>query len=754
MINLIALVNKQKSFLYLTMIAYFIIYILFLHRADYLPYVMDGNETYSSLVHAYNMYFGDWSKSFGLTDEAFSPFPEAHPVIHTHQGNWPRIYAFLLFALGARSAESQIFLHTISIGAVSIWLMYRYFAKVSSNAYAFIACLIFMTDYILFAQWHVVTYRVWHCYFVFAILNCMHDFELSRKWKVFFVFNFIALFYWELVFAFFVSIWALLYYALMSKSVTKTLIRGCWIAGSGLLGLLTLFTQLSLFMGWEDVVKDFSFTLFARNKTTDPNQLKDILKAFYDNKNIAFFYNMPDSTNLKSLEYYISSFFKYGFQIHTPAIAMLSIVATFGSIINYLRNKINTISWMSECMLDLKVARYLTIGPLLLLCVFISYDYAFAGIKIDFSIIKSVDIIFISVISSYYISYVLFGLIRTDQKVRFVDVMSANMIFIFAAIMIRVLPGYYMQEYSVIWYDELTVNTSVILLKFIVFISCLMLAINCIGEVRSRNKYVFKPLGFLITGAVAYTLVYLLSPGYVYTGYLKRYAPLLVFVVDTCVIILFVNLIIASTFLFKLLRAGFVSFNISKMFVWPGRAFSIVDKLILYILSLLVISALGYQWLQIQVRYEQLFPPTTLNFIKQLRNPEFKNKSIVSNQYTAPFAYETNYWAYATTMAGIGAVTAEGYLIPKGVPDYLWFADKYNQMYDTPDYFLCFMPNSFENVMYKIKSRGIQRYCSANGLMHQILFLDKANDKSKYNIIMHDKDDRWGIVQYNWNFDR
>src|SRR5690349_10946027 len=37
------------------------------------PYVMDANESFSSLVHASNIFRFGLSQSFGLTDEAYGP---------------------------------------------------------------------------------------------------------------------------------------------------------------------------------------------------------------------------------------------------------------------------------------------------------------------------------------------------------------------------------------------------------------------------------------------------------------------------------------------------------------------------------------------------------------------------------------------------------------------------------------------------------------------------------------------------------
>ncbi len=94
---------------------------------DGIPYVMDNNETFSSLNHALQPVEFDFFKSYGLADEAASPYPAAHPVVHSHQGNFPRLFAFLIYVLGARSAESQILVTTLTIGVASVLMAYAFF---------------------------------------------------------------------------------------------------------------------------------------------------------------------------------------------------------------------------------------------------------------------------------------------------------------------------------------------------------------------------------------------------------------------------------------------------------------------------------------------------------------------------------------------------------------------------------------------------------------------------------------------------
>src|SRR6266850_120012 len=151
-------------------LAYSLLYGSLLLATDFLPYVMDNNESFSSLWHARSLFEYGPGASRGLADEAFSPHAPAHPYVHTHQGNFPRLFALAIYALGARSIESQIVITTFTVGLGAILLLYGFFAKIAHPTFALLAAAVFMTDYLLFTQWHVVTYRVWYSFLLFCAL--------------------------------------------------------------------------------------------------------------------------------------------------------------------------------------------------------------------------------------------------------------------------------------------------------------------------------------------------------------------------------------------------------------------------------------------------------------------------------------------------------------------------------------------------------------------------------------------------------
>ena len=120
------LLTQKNIFRLLTISVFWFVVLLLLFYCDFLPYGTDNNETFSSLLHAKNMYWHGIGSTYGLTDESTSPNAAAAPFVYTHQGNFPRFYALLLYTLGATSAEVQILITAMTIGTASILFAHIY----------------------------------------------------------------------------------------------------------------------------------------------------------------------------------------------------------------------------------------------------------------------------------------------------------------------------------------------------------------------------------------------------------------------------------------------------------------------------------------------------------------------------------------------------------------------------------------------------------------------------------------------------
>lgn len=120
---------KQRNFIRIITITFFylIIFSWVLYQSNGIPYVMDNNETYSSLVHATSIEKFGVSHSKGLADEVFSPHVSAHPYVHSHQGNYPRLYSWVIYKLGATTPAQQIVVTTFTIGLAALLFAFAFF---------------------------------------------------------------------------------------------------------------------------------------------------------------------------------------------------------------------------------------------------------------------------------------------------------------------------------------------------------------------------------------------------------------------------------------------------------------------------------------------------------------------------------------------------------------------------------------------------------------------------------------------------
>ncbi len=704
------------------------------------------------------MYFGDWSTHFGLADEAFSPDPAAHPIIHTHQGNWPRVFTFILFALGARSAESQIIIHVFTVGLAAIWLMHRFLNQLTNSWFATVACLTFMSDYILFAQWQVVTYRIWHVFFVFASLNCMHEIDGSnKKWKIAFILNFAAMYYGELVFAFYVSVWSLLYYFYLSSwNIFKVLKRGLLIAVSGMVSLSILFTQLSLYMGYKNAILDFSYTLMTRNSSGGNLEVNQAIKEFYEKINVVFWNNIVDASKFRTIPEFFSNIFTYGFQVHTPILSLQALFALLCILICSLQTAINKhFVLLKNIKINHIIAITATTISIYLFMRTLFFDNKLLGVyqhQEFYAHIFATGVILL-LPPSWLLSSMLSHISNPfGNKVSLIQVILINSFIVACAKLVDILPTYYLQHFSIVWFKHLSDHMPTIFWQLLsitlVFTCALNIALNQDFILqRFKTKAIF---GFLAAAIFGYAIVYVLSPGYIFSGYLSRNAPFIVFFIDVIMALLFWYIIESAIMQFRLYQSYS---HLSKLTVNYIKS--------LYIFCLFgMLCLVSYQWVYLQYKYYRIFPPTSFLFIKELRKPEFKHKSIITNQYPLPFSYEAHNWAYNGTNYGAGAlhITDKGYAMQHDI-EYFWYRNKSEHpAYMRPDYYVCFNPHSFGvaiNEMRMMSSKA--RWCSNNRVVSQAIIANTFTDNDlrlRHTLIKSDmsKYDSWSIVKMDWDF--
>ena len=801
--------NRYWVGLTAVLLLYFIIYGWLLWFSDYLPYVFDNNESFSALVHAYNLYHGDLSKSFGLTDETFSPLASAHPIIHTHQGNWPRIFAYVLYVLGARTIESQIMITTFTVGILSIWFMYHYFSKITSIFFAVIVCIVLMTDYIFFAEWQVNTYRVWHGFFIFSSLLCATNIggPKKKRWIVLTILNYIGLFYGELIFAAYVTIWAGLYsLALYGRQLKNLSISiACQLSGA-LMGVGILALQLLAFMGWQNVINDFKLTFVARNASENSTLTAATFGKFYDNFNIAFFYNIIDGAMFRNVLAFVKSFFQYGLQIYSSFLTIIILILFF--------------FWFSNVVLSFvkykkfQLIRYyqaLGVLGLLLSCIFtvITLQQMYNIILITFSpfvlvasmllignfyfpmtrkaaiwMLASFFWIFIMVFMRYYlivsqIQFLFFligGLplsvfiswfilkasmpitLKVVDKEMFGRLMICNLIILSVILYIPLQDSIYDIELKNLWvlalsslYGDYVWGLIIIGLLSLIFIAILSdFKIKNLLFGNSQLLGLPPVFIYLLCGFIAYTIVYLLSPGYVFSGYLSRYVVFHVFINGTLIAISFYTLLSLTR---KLIEIVYIYWPIERKKAWS--IFNPPIRLISSVISIVLVILIFPQWFFVQKQYIHILPPTAFNFVKYLESPDLQGKNAVANNYPFPFAYQLKGWAYNDPSIASGKLlfNANGYSYPNDLR-YLWFADrKSNSIYLHPDLFICFVSPTLQDALNHYLHPEIKmKQCSSYHIVNQALGLEE--NRMGHRLIKKDSSnrDQWAIVDISRDF--
>ena len=305
-------------------ITFAIVYGGLLYYSGYIPYVLDGNESFSAFIHGRNLFEYGVGRSIGLTDESYGITAASHPYVYTHQGNFPRVYTFILYALGLRSIELQVVIVTFTIGPLAFLFAYLFFSKQVGRSFAVIVCLLFLTDYILVAEWVANSFRVWQIFFFFASLLLVERYDqLSRTLRRSLIgLLFACIFYNDLALAVFTLVTSILFGALRYWRFDRKVFFefGLFCALGTALGSGVLVLQLIAYYGFENFLKDISLTFGARNFYGGG---QSTIEQFFSDNNIVFWSSYSDSKKFLNITSFLTSFFEYGFSVSTPIIFLI-----------------------------------------------------------------------------------------------------------------------------------------------------------------------------------------------------------------------------------------------------------------------------------------------------------------------------------------------------------------------------------------------------------------------------------------------
>jgi hypothetical protein len=240
------------------------------------------------------------------------------------------------------------------------------------------------------------------------------------------------------------------------------------------------------------------------------------------------------------------------------------------------------------------------------------------------------------------------------------------------------------QRYSEIWiplYEDWKIR---LILRSATIIALVVAAgIASLGASASfgpeRKSSVRRALVFLGIGSIAYASIYVLSPGYVLSGYAERYAPFAIFFVA----------MVPAIAIYAIMAAGR---RYARWLLAAGRLERRRRRILVPLLLALAIAAPVALWINVQIYYAQLFPPDHLAFLQRLKSPPLHGATFAVNNYAAPVAYYAGNWAYFDTAIANDADLTDSSL--------WWFADwKSNLRYAHPDYYVCMMPVTFAAVL-------------------------------------------------------
>jgi len=761
--------------------------------SDFLPYIMDNNETFSSIIHAKSIYDFGLAKSFGLTDESYGINAESHPFVYTHQGNFPRFPALFLYALGAKSAESQILIHTFTIGLASIIMAYYFFSRHAQPLFALVACLVLITDYIFFVQWNVVTWRVWHHFFLFAGLLCAEGLSNPRTVGRYALVTFvlwICLFYFELIYAAFISITIGLYAIYLYRKRISTIVFGAIVMVAGaIVSVGILIIQGILFYGWDDFLTDARLTFVARNWANDPKSHLTKLEEFFGERNVVFWYNVVDSSNLFNFRDFFGSLTWNIFSVYTPFITITVLMLAFGWCVGLTRRIVISSSQARQSSpfyfgrkgrfeFTLGFNRYTShkLFPygifIFLMIVYVLVAWRFAGLvlidgrslglnPITFTMNQSVTnpiTYWWSTLAATACLVLLPTLAAWNgSNIRRTDSLGlvAGIIFLLT---FYYFISYFYQVYDVrllpIW-KAYSGSYEPFMYVMIILIAALSISLMMKRPARMLRSIAHGGLLNLVVlvacSFLAYIIIYRLTPGYLLTGYLHRNVPFNSY---------FVSLIMAFA-VGALLFLGRI--NLGHIFSKSRyQARQSLSKMI-GLVSLGCALVLSIYWLGLQNFYYQHLPPDHFAFLKKLELPPFKGKSFVVDTYAAPVAIATGQWAYFDYKIGGANIikTVEGPRIIHDPTTYAWFADKkYNDSYKRPDYFICIAPQNLLTMSSRLSNDwklfgGTQVDCNSVNLIRALTEdqVDKRGLMQNNKLLARDEStrNRWAIIRLDWN---
>ena len=708
------------------------------------PYVSDNVESYSNFVHAKNIYTRGLAKSFGLTDETYGDNPDAPVVVYTHQGNFPRLYVLLLDGLGLDTVEKQILGAWASVGLLSIVLGFLALSKLTTAGFAFLAVLVLQTNYVYAVQWHFDTFRVWHGMLLFSTL-LLARFSASRTlpWRVLCATNFLVCFYFETIFALFLSLLYLSTSTLFGKRGVRDLLHAAWpLALGAFLGGGVLVLQDAAYLGWNGFLNDLYYTYRIRNYSNPEYtaQLK-VLESFYRDHSVVYWYiNDQDTTRLLRPAALFGTHMSFIVALLPP---VLIFIVLFSAACWCLRL---AMPYLGSRRLDARIEqlRWASFkAPLVMLLLLIPLTFL---LKTLWSFLHpawsvtpaSAPSILTGIVGCLCAAFAVIaiatklasGRASGYAELSFAKVLLTAVLMAIAGLACARYRGVFGREVVDLW-AEMPVSTFAPLLSWLMAVVSMFPALALVLNVdRGHGTTAVKELrgiGMLLAAcALSYAAVFLFSPGYIYSAYFARWS----------LFPAFVWLLLVAATVYALFRTGSIVGGIRL--TWAGGAVG---------LFMLAVYGATQLWLV------KALPPDHYAFLPMLGMAPYRGKSFVIDNYAAPVTTYTAEWAYYDPKFPEAELllAADGFKVGRDLR-HLWSRDQLeNPAYRKPDYFLCMRPQTPVNGVILKNIRGEGLGCSR----HPIAIQASAAVDEVLAHRIRDRDDTrdsWMIIELDWTY--
>jgi hypothetical protein len=310
------------------------------------------------------------------------------------------------------------------------------------------------------------------------------------------------------------------------------------------------------------------------------------------------------------------------------------------------------------------------------------------------------------------------------------------------SVVVRGQSALYDQAYAPIWLDQIELALppplSRLALLAAAWLATVLIVVGPPDILGAAAPVLARAVALLVCGALAYLIVDMLAAGYVLSGYLVRFSPMPVFVVDLAIALGAWIVLGAAVEGLRALRGT------CRL---AGAASAVA--------AILMGAMLAGYWIQAQRTYMAIFPPDQFTpVLDLLAQPPYRGSTAVVSMYSAPVAWQTQQWAYFDPVIGQAepAVVDGRPTLKRDLDTYVWLADKRsNPDYLSPRYYVCMIPRSFRAALGRASDRP--EYVPTCGRV-PIVAHAEAGDLTgpRAHVVARDASgsDAWAILELDW----